>query len=360
MIDSLLKAALVDREDIIHVVAAANTVMIHLLLGINPDPLRISPYVPAIDSPPLIEAYRLGINLPDHVYIYCLPSVASYVGGDVVAGIMGCGLHQREEVCLYIDIGTNGEIVAGNRDWLMAAACSAGPTFEGGGISCGMLAIPGAIENISFEYGSGQVTAQVIGGILPGGICGSGIINTVHALFEAGIIDRNGKFNLDCGSQHLRSGPGGPYFILLEGTDTIDGKDIILTQADIDNFIRSKAAIYAGCQTLLESAGLSFTDIATVFISGTFGSHIDLENAIGIGMLPDLPRQKFYFIGNSALYGASLICMSQQLCKDAGRVSGMMTVIELSESVTFMDNYIASLFLPHTDSGQFPSSKHGK
>lgn len=345
----------IDTDNISCMVVAGNTVMIQLLLAIDPEPLRLSPYVPAIDSVSPLKTVDLGINLGRHCYLHIIPAVASYVGGDIVAGVAACGMHESDKINLYIDIGTNGEIVVGNRDWMVTAACSAGPTFEGGGIKHGMLAIPGAIEDFSLEAPDATPRISVIGSASPAGICGSGLINTVSELFSTGILGRNGKFNPEASCARVRKGEDGLEYVLAEGNSSSSGRDIVLTEIDIDNFIRSKAAIYAGCQTLMESVGIDMSKLDNIIIAGTFGNHIDTENAIKTGLLPDVPREKFRFIGNGSLMGAHASIISRQQYAATSRLADIITGIELSENGAFMDNYVASLFLPHTDLEKFPS-----
>ncbi len=359
LITTMVKQAKINKQSISHLVVAGNTVMTQLLFGVDPEPLRLSPYVPAFDTPPQMPAASLGINVPRHVYIYAIPGVASYVGGDIVSGITGCGIYQREEISLYIDIGTNGEIVAGNKDWLVTAACSAGPTFEGGGIKFGMLAAQGATEDFTLDPETGEPALTVIGGVKLAGICGSGIINTVCALFQAGILGPNGKFNRESNCPRIREGEDGYEYVMVYGAKAQNGENIVISEMDIDNFIRSKAAIFAGCQTLIDSVGIGLEDIESIVIAGTFGLSINIESAIKVGLLPDVAREKFMFIGNGSLLGARLTSFSQEIYHDGLKVAEMMTNLELSENGAFMDNYIASLFLPHTDSKKFPSAGVG-
>jgi uncharacterized 2Fe-2S/4Fe-4S cluster protein (DUF4445 family) len=356
IIKGLVETAGIEAGEIGHMVVAANTVMVQLLLGLDPKYLRLSPYVPTVNTVPLVRASSLGIEVADHVHLYALPAVASYVGGDIVAGILGAGIYQRKTVTLYIDIGTNGEIVLGNSDWMISASCSAGPTFEGGGVKHGMIATTGAIED--FEL-TPELEPQVttIGGTKPKGICGSGLINIVAAMLKAGVIGQNGKFNTDLPTKRLRAGDDGYEYVLARKAETQIGKDIVFTEIDIDNLTRSKAAMYAGYQTLINSVGAKFLSVQQVIIAGTFGNKIDIENAITIGLLPDLPRDRFIFIGNGSLLGARLTSFSNDLLCDGQRVAGMITNLELSENADFMNNYVAALFLPHTNTDQFPSVK---
>jgi uncharacterized 2Fe-2S/4Fe-4S cluster protein (DUF4445 family) len=361
LIGDMLNQAQVDIQDVNHLLVAANTVMVHLLLGINPHYLRMSPYVPTVSQPPPVRARDLEIEVADHVHLCVVPSVASYVGGDIVAGILGSGVYQREEITLYIDIGTNGEIVVGNREWMVTAAASAGPTFEGGGVKHGMLATQGAIEDFSLDQKTLEPITSTIGNGKPLGICGSGLINAVAVMLRMGILAQNGKFNRDLPTERIRSGQDGYEYVLANSKESQNGKDIVITEIDVDNLIRAKAAIFAGCQTLIRSVGSACGQLQRVIIAGSFGSHLDVENAVTIGLLPDLPRERFIFIGNGSLLGARLSSFSRQLQADGRRIAAMMTNLELSERPDYMDNYMAAMFLPHTNAAElFPNVRMGK
>lgn len=359
MMKNLVKKAAIETTDINHIIVAANTVMTQLLIGLNPKYLRLSPYVPTANYLPLIKARNTGIDVEDSVYLYTMPCVASYIGGDIVSGILGTGIYQRDKLTLYIDIGTNGEIVLGNKDWMVTAACSAGPTFEGGGIKHGMIATSGAIEGFDVDDRTYEPIITTIDDAKPKGICGSGLINIAAKLLEKGVIDRNGKFNKGLLNRRIREGENGFEYVLAYGTDTQTYKDISLSESDIANLIRSKAAMYAGYRTLLQSVDKKFSNLDQVIIAGNFGSNIDIENAITIGLLPDIPRNRFLFAGNGSLLGARLSAFSRDLISDGRKIASMMTNLELSENSLFMDNYVAALFLPHTNSAEFPSVKKG-
>lgn len=359
LIMELIEQAGVEIGDIAHIVVAANTVMVQLLLGLDPKYLRLSPYVPTANTVPQVRASALGIEVAEHVHLYTIPSVASYVGGDIVAGILGAGVYQRRPVTLYIDIGTNGEIVIGNSDWMVTASCSAGPTFEGGGVKHGMIATSGAIEGFDISPSTLEPVIYTIGNAKPKGICGSGLINIAATMLKTGVIDQNGRFNTDLPTKRLRQGEDGYEYVLAWAPETQIGKDIVFTEIDIENLIRSKAAMYAGCQTLIKSVGAKCPNVEQVIIAGTFGSNINIENAITIGLLPDLPRDRFIFIGNGSLLGARLTSFSTDLLRDGQRIANMMTNFELSENADFMGNYVAALFLPHTNADEFPSVKAG-
>ncbi len=355
VLDELFSHTDIKREEISHMTCAGNTTMTHLFLGLNPKWIRLSPYVPVANIFPPVRAKELGINLPEWVHVYALPCVASYVGGDIVAGVLGAGIYKRSELVLYIDIGTNGEIVLGNQDWLLCASCSAGPAFEGGGIKYGTHAAPGAVERFSIDPDTCQVRYQTIGHKPAIGICGSGIINITAELLRVGLIDQNGKVNLQSSSPLVREGPDGPEVLIVPKEESGIGEDIVLREMDFDNLIRAKAAMYAGYRTLLGEVGLDFENLELILIAGNFGSYLDIENAITIGLLPDIDRDKIRFIGNGSLLGARLVSFSNELLDDAEKIAQMMTNIELADNMTFMDNYMAALFLPHTEEKFFPS-----
>ena len=355
MIDALLRDAGIEKNSLSHITAAGNTVMTHLLLGIDPKYLREAPYVPAASIIPPFDARSIGFSLNWHVPLFVLPSVASYVGGDIVAGVVASGMHKTEKLTLYIDIGTNGEIVLGNRDWLMTASCSAGPAFEGGGLKCGMRATSGAIEGFSISDATLEPMIVTIGRKRPSGICGSGAINILAEFMQTGIIARNGKFDRSLAAGRVREGAEGVEYVLAEGKLSGTGKDIIISEADIGNIMRAKAAMFAGCHALLEKAGLLFDNLEQVVIAGAFGDYIDLEKAIMIGLFPDIPRERYRFIGNGSLLGAQLTALSIRHLETSEKVARRMTNIELSEDPSFMDKYIAGIFLPHTDAALFPS-----
>jgi len=353
----MLEEVALESRDIAHIIVAGNTTMIQLLLGLDPKYIRLSPYVPTASSLPLVPAATLGLKAASHTHIYLTPSVASYVGGDIVAGVLGTGLYKKDKLTFYIDIGTNGEIVIGNSEWMVATSCSAGPAFEGGGIKHGMLATTGAIEDFDIEPINLEPKLKTIGNGKPKGICGAGLISIVAGLFTSGAIDSKGKFKSNLKSKRIRKSAEGYEYVLCRASKTSTGSDIVINEVDIENLIRAKGAMYAGCQTLVKSVGFSCQDIEQVIVAGTFGSHINIEKAITIGLLPDLERSKFIFIGNGSLLGARLMAYSSELVAKGEEIASMMTNIELSDNADFMDNYIAALFLPHTSIDLFPSVK---
>jgi uncharacterized 2Fe-2S/4Fe-4S cluster protein (DUF4445 family) len=351
----LLKRHKLPVDEISHITVAGNTTMTHLFYGIDPKYIRLAPYTPAVCHLPPVRARDLGLEVPEHVFIYSVSSVSSYVGGDIVAGVLGSGIYKEPKLTLYIDIGTNGEIVIGNQQWLACAACSAGPAFEGGGIRHGMRATSGAIEDASINPDTYEPMIITIDMVKPKGICGSGLINILAALMEADLISPNGKFRDDLSTPRIRMGDSGREYVLVMAPDTQTGQDIAVSEADIDNLMRAKGAMFAGYLTLLENVGLRLQDIEQVILAGAFGNFINIDNAILIGLLPDLPREQFQFVGNGSLMGATLLAFSRELLEEERRVADMMTNFELSETPGYMNQYIAALFLPHTQEEYFPT-----
>ena len=286
LIAKLLLKNDVKRDEITSITLAGNTTMTHLLLGLEPHNIRRAPYVPISTFFPPIRARDIGLELPLRAVALVYPSISSYVGGDIIAGVMGSAMYRTDKVTLYVDIGTNAEIVIGNREWLVCAACSAGPAFEGGGITHGMRAAAGAIEDFSINPATYEPMNIAIGNKPPIGICGSGLLVIVATLFEFGVIDRQGKFNRELDTDRIREGRSGYEYVLTWEEEAGGDSDIVINEVDIENFIRAKAAIYAGCKTLIEGVGLKVTDLEQIILAGAFGSYIDLDSAMTIGLLP--------------------------------------------------------------------------
>lgn len=353
LIDKMIKRSGIDRDEISTITLAGNTTMTQLLLKVTPKYIRRAPYVPASSIYPPINASELGIHLGDHVKALVYPAISSYVGGDIVAGVMGSGMYRTDKLTLFLDIGTNAELVIGNKDWMACAACSAGPAFEGGGIKFGMRATKGAIEDFSIDPITLEPMLMTIGNVRPKGICGSGLITLVATLFELGIIDRQGKFNKELKTPRIRETDGVYEYVLAWAKDTQIDRDVVITEPDIDNLIRAKGAIFSGCMTLLEEVGLKITDLEQIFLAGGFGSYVDLEKAMTIGLLPEIDTNKVKFVGNGSLMGAKMSALTNRIRQDVVEVTRKMTNFELSETHSYMDNYIAALFLPHTEMKYF-------
>jgi uncharacterized 2Fe-2S/4Fe-4S cluster protein (DUF4445 family) len=344
----------IGEKDIESVVISGNTTMTHLFWGLDPGFIRLEPYIPTVNFFPIWRAGTAGLKTGNPAPVYTMPCVASYIGGDIVAGVLASKMHKESGIALFIDIGTNGEIVIGNSEWLVTAACSAGPCFEGSGIRHGMRATEGAVESLTIDPQTFEPSLRVIGNSTPVGICGSGMIDAITELFLTRLIDRRGKFIRGSATKRIRDGSEGPEFLISSNND----RDIVLTEVDIENILRAKAAVYAGISLLVKKVGLTLDSIETVYIAGGFGNYLDIEKSIVVGMLPDLPRNKFRFLGNTAIAGAYLCLLSGRMRDEAGEIAGRMTNVELSVSRRFMDEYLSALFLPHTDISQFPTVEH--
>ena len=357
VLEKILKQSDVDRENIATITFSGNTTMTQLLLSIDPSNIRRAPYVPTATLYPPFTASLIGIEINDHALALVFPQVSSFVGGDIVAGVMGSGMYLNEKLTLFLDIGTNAELVVGNKDWLACTACSAGPAFEGGGIEFGMRAAKGAIEDFSMDPVTFEPMIFTIGDVRPKGICGSGLITMTAVMFEMGLINNRGKFNRELTTPRIRKRNNvWEYVLAWEENNQID-RDIALTEPDIDNLIRAKGAIYSGCMTLLEEVGLNMDMVEHIILAGGFGSYIDLEKAMTIGLLPELDPDCVTFIGNGSLMGARMSSLTNRIRQDVVEVTKRMTNFELSETPSYMDNYVAAMFFPHTEIEKFPRLK---
>ncbi|HET7011467.1 MAG TPA: ASKHA domain-containing protein [Anaerolineales bacterium] len=341
--------------EILKVTIAGNTTMSHLFLGVPPASIRLTPYIPAVNHPPSYLAGELGLQVHPLAGVDVLPGVASYVGADITAGALAAGMAQADQLTLFIDVGTNGEIVLGTRDWLVACACSAGPAFEGAGVVDGMRATEGAIEEVWVHASTLEPTLRVIGGGRPRGLCGSGLLSLLAELFVTGVIDRGGNFKTDLGSPRVRIGEHGPEYVLAWPSESATGRAVSLTKVDVDNLMRAKAAIYAGYSVLASNVGVDLADVQQVLIGGAFGKYLNVEKAVQIGLLPDVAWDRFRFLGNTAIRGAHMALLSRQARQTIADLASRMTYVELSADNTFYDAFTASLFLPHTDIRRFPS-----
>ncbi len=357
LISETLSAADADFKQIKNVVISGNTTMAHLLLKIEPDYIRREPYIPTVSEFPILKAGEIGIKANPYAAVFIMPGPAGYVGGDIVSGLIYAGFHREEALTLFIDVGTNGEIVLGSKDWLMTASCSAGPAFEGGGVRWGMRAEDGAIEKVSIDPETFHPRISVVGDAKPRGICGSGMIDLISEMLVKGIIDPNGKFRPDMSHPRMKKDHDEIAYILAFADETAMEEDIVFTETDIHSLILSKGAVYAGFTVLLNQAGLDFSMLEKVIITGGFGQFLDIEKAITIGLLPDIDRHKFSYLGNSSAAGAYMALLSDEYRREAGKISNSMTYIDFSGSSRFMDEFTSALFLPHTNIENFPSVK---
>ncbi len=355
LVKTACKRANVDPKEIVKAAIVGNNTMIHLLLGIPSETIRLSPFVTAVNQIPTMPAREIGLLVHPEAMVDCLPGVASYVGADITAGVLSSGMVDTEAQTLFIDVGTNGEIVLGNKEYLVTCACSAGPAFEGGGVTHGMRATEGAIEEVWISSTTYEPTYRVIGGGKAVGLCGSGLISLLAELFLAGVIDKGGNINTALATPRVREGDHGAEYVVAWASETEHGRDICLTRVDIDNLMRAKAAIFAGFYVLAQQIGVPLEDVEQLLIGGSFGKYINVEKAVQIGLLPDLPWERIHFLGNTAVRGAYLALLDSQARSRIKEIATRMTYIELSADNTFYEAFTLALFLPHTDLFRFPS-----
>lgn len=358
IIANLCRSAGISARSILRLCVGANTTMNHLFVGVDAEPVRMEPYIPSFFSWEGLKAGDLKLPANPLAPVIIAPNIGSYVGGDITAGTLATGLWDSDEMSLFIDLGTNGEIVFGNRDFMMSCACSAGPAFEGGDISCGMRATDGAIEACVLDKDTMNSTLTIVGDAeqKPVGICGSGIIDIISELFRCGIINAKGLFVRE-GSRVQRDEHGMGRFVLATSEESETGREISINEVDIDNFIRAKGAIFSAIHTLLEAVDMDSSMIDRVYVAGGIGSGINMKNSVNIGMLPDVELEKFRYIGNSSLSGAYAMVMSDAAVEKCTQLATNMTYLELSTHPGYMDNFVAACFLPHTDARMFPNSR---
>ena len=354
LISTLVERNSIDLENITAIVCAGNTAMHHFLLGLDPERIRKEPYIPTANFIPPIRAIQLGIDINCRGLLYTLPSVAAYVGADITSGATAIRLDREEMPTLLIDIGTNGEVVLGNKEWMVCCSASAGPAFEGSGIKHGMRAAKGAIEimHITKEF---EVSYSAIANVPPRGICGSGLLDCIAEMLRSGIIDRSGNFQKGIKTDKLRQRDDEYEFVLINKEETGIDSEIVITQADIANLIRSKGAIYAAVSLLIESMGLSIDNVHCVYLAGGFGNYLNVRNAITIGMLPDMPASRIKFVGNTSLTGAKMALLSKEAFETVQSIASQMTYFDLMGNQKYMEEFMSANFLPHTNLDAFPS-----
>ena len=358
IITNLCKSAGINARSILRLCVAANTTMNHLFVGVDAQSVRMDPYIPSFFGWEGLLAGDLKLPANPVASVQIAPNIGSYVGGDITAGTLASLIWDKDEMSLFIDLGTNGEIVFGNRDFLMSCACSAGPAFEGGDISCGMRATDGAVEACTIDKNTMEPTLIIVGdpGQKPVGICGSGIIDIISELFRCGIINAKGLFSRE-GSRVKRDEHGMGRYVLATAGESETGREVSINEVDIDNFIRAKGAIFSAIDTLLQSVDMTVEMIDHVYVAGGIGSGINMRNAVNIGMFPDVELEKFSYIGNSSLTGAYAMVLSDDADRKCAEVGANMTYLELSTYPGYMDSFVAACFLPHTDARLFPSSR---
>ena len=362
LIGAACQKAKVEPADIFKATIAGNSTMMHLLLNIPALSIRLAPFVTAINHVPPLTADDLGLKINPAAAVDCLPGVASYVGADVAAGVWSSGMPDSEQLTLFMDVGTNGEIVLGTRDWLVTCACSAGPAFEGAGVVHGMRATRGAIEEVWIDGDTFEPTYRVIGNAKPRGICGSGLISLLSEMFITGVVDKGGNLNVGSAvklpnnpTPRVRTGEHGLEYVVAWADQTWHGQDIVITRVDVDNLLRAKAAIYAGFTVLADRVGVPLATVDQILIGGSFGKYINVEKAVQIGLLPDLAWERFQFLGNTSVKGAYLALLDRSARSRIADIASRMTYVELSADNTFYEAFTSALFIPHTDLTKFPS-----
>ncbi|MGC1401738.1 MAG: ASKHA domain-containing protein, partial [Thermodesulfobacteriota bacterium] len=356
-LEQLGKDYLVSPQEVLALTLAGNTTMTHLFLGLNPASICREPYIPILNSVDPLTAQNLGLNLHPRAVIYGFPNVGSYLGGDVLAGILNSRLHRQKALSILVDVGTNAEVVFGNADWLIGCAGAAGPALEGGVAQMGMVADEGAIEKVRIDPETRELTYTLIGQGPPRGICGSGLIDLTAEMFMAGLLDIRGKFNLKTPTGRWIQLDNQPAYMLVPAEESGNHRPIVLTQVDLDILMRSKAAMYTILTTLVQSVGFTLKDIEQFFVAGAFGNHIDPSRAITLGLLPDLPLERYIPLGNTSLKGAADVLLDYQKIEEVKKIAAKITYLEMNVNQDFMNRFSAARFIPHTDTSLFPSVK---
>ena len=356
LIGQAAKAAKISGEDIVDMTVVGNTAMHHFLLRIDPQYVGLSPFTPAVHASMDIKARDLGIEINESSYIHVLPIEAGFVGADNVGVLLRGEPYRKDEIQLIIDIGTNGELVLGNKERLVSASCATGPALEGAQITFGMRAAAGAIERIRIDPETFEVNYKVIGReawrqdsdpeqMGTKGICGSGILDVLAELYRTGIVKKNGAFDTSLKIPRLRSSDGMQEFVVAWKAETAIGRDIVVTQGDIRQIQLAKAAIYAGAKLMMRHLGVDQVD--RVLIAGAFGAYVDSEEALIIGMLPDIAPDRIIPIGNAAGDGARIALLNRKKREEANRVAREVEYMELTTQEGFQDEFVAALHIPH-------------
>ena len=356
-LEQLGKEYLVSPQEVLTLALAGNTTMTHLFLGLNPASICREPYIPILNTIDPLTAQDLGLNLHPRAVIYGFPNVGSYLGGDVLAGILNSRLHRQKAISILVDVGTNAEVVFGNADWLIGCAGAAGPALEGGVAQMGMVADEGAIEKVRIDPETRELTYTLIGQGPPRGICGSGLIDLTAEMFMAGLLDIRGKFNLKTPTGRWIQLDNQPAYMLVPAEESGNHRPIVLTQVDLDILMRSKAAMYTILTTLVQSVGFTLKDIEQFFVAGAFGNHIDPRRAIILGLLPDLPLERYIPLGNTSLKGAADVLLDYQKIEEVKKIAAKITYLEMNVNQDFMNRFSAARFIPHTDTSLFPTVK---
>ncbi len=353
LISACCERAAVLPEEVAVLGIGGNTTMIHLLLGCEPWQVFQSPYTPVFLDPGIVPASELALPLCCNVF--CMPAVANYLGGDITAGLLMTDMDTRPDLAVFLDVGTNGELALGCRDYLLTGAGAAGPALEGAVSRSGMRAEPGAVCRVRIGADN-RLRCETIGGAAPLGICGSGIVDLIAEGYLAGWIAGDGTLDPDASPQirtvwEEKSGRNVPAIVYAMSPNG----PLSFTQDDIAEFVRCKAAAFTMVQTLMEAAGVSLDEVGTFYLSGGFGTHLDLESAVTIGMYPDIPREKFKILGNSSLGGVKKLLLDEAQLARVRQFAAQAAYVQFGEIDKFVENMIAARFLPHTNAALYPS-----
>ncbi|MBF0609159.1 MAG: ASKHA domain-containing protein [Candidatus Magnetobacterium sp. LHC-1] len=346
LIRDLVDAGGVSSQDVVAVTIAGNTVMTHFLLDLPTDNIPVSPYVPAIHAPGFIRGDELALGINGEALVYVFPGTGSYVGGDLVAGVLATGLYLSDRPQVLIDVGTNAEVAVGCKDWILVGAGAAGPAFDEGVARAGRRAAPGAIYHVDIEPATARVTVRTFDGLPPDGICGSGMVSLVASLYRAGLIDNRGAF---VPGEAIISDAQGQYAFVIHDDGT---NRIVINQGDIDTFMLTKAAMFTLFYVLIGSVGVTFDDIGRLYLTGALGTGIDPDAAITLGLIPDFPKDRVEAITNSSVLGAEALLLDRSLLKDIDTITGLITYKEMNEDGEFMREFLSARFIPHTEPGR--------
>ncbi len=345
LVDKVCAAPGVSPYQISAFCAAGNTSMTHFLLGLDPSTIRREPYAPILTHVPELFAKDIGINILPNAACYIFPSVGSFLGGDLIAGALAAGIDEKDEISLLLDIGTNGEMILGNKDWLLAGAGAAGPALEGGVAECAKRAETGAIDRVKIDPLTFEPSYSVIGDAPPAGLCGSGLIDTIAELYLAGLLDSTGRFVLEKKTSRWRTVNGRDTYMLVDGDKKAEGPIVYITEKDIQNVLRTKAAMVAALTILLDSVGLDIGSISRIYTAGSFGIHLSVDSSTAIGLYPKLPAERFVPLGNGSLRGAKEILLDSGKIAGANRIAGKITYLELNIHPAFMGIFRSAKYI---------------
>ena len=352
LLETLRESSGIDTARLPVMIVSGNTTMIHFLLGLNGWPVFASPYAPVVEDPGFFRGRELGMDFAGLVYI--IPAASNYVGGDIVSGLLTLDIHKKDGVSMFFDIGTNGELVIGNKDWIVAGAGAAGPALEGYISKFGMRAEAGAVDSVKISGKEMRITT--ISGAKPVGICGSGIIDLLAQMRRSGWMDVSGSLEPAVSERIVFLPEQQEYAVVYApAEETPDGKPRYFSQTDIHQYLDTKAAAYTMVDCLLDSAGVRPEELEMCYLSGAFAAHSDLESAITIGIFPDLPREKYRVLKNSSLDGARCLLLDHSRLKEAGELAENIYGIQFASIPDFLVRMQAAKFVPHTDRERFPS-----